>query len=365
MEKVSPFFIKKAIDSITPRVTISRMKDGKLLLKSVDTQQAEKLMKQTNLGGQIGIRIEEHSSLNTTKGVVSCYDLKFLSDNEILEGLKAEHVTEIRRINRRNQNKELEPTSTVVLTFNLGYLPTSINVGFHPCRVRQYIPSPLRCMNCLKFGHTNNQCRGNRVCAGCANLYHDNTRCVQTICVNCRGSHDAFSKTCPVYEDEYEIQKIRVTDKISLREAKRKRRSQAPNPNTPQLTRSFATVTATGKVQENSIETNREIRSTMSSSNRDPITQNDQPKSDQQSLHEIAASPSLPREPGIEIRPPQSTQTPTISSINHDDHNHCFAVERVSTDRARSRSRSPLFTTSQSTNIDGKVQEKTQSKINF
>ncbi|XP_053691691.1 uncharacterized protein LOC128740187 [Sabethes cyaneus] len=242
MEKVSPFFIKKAIDTITPNVVISRMREGKLMLKSIDRQQAEKLMKQTVLGGKISIKVEEHPTLNLTKGVISCRDFKYLKDEEILEELKTEHVVAIRRFKDRIQDGKPLISSTFVLTFNLGHLPSSINVGFYNCRVKQYIPSPLRCFNCLQFGHSKERCRGNRICAKCAKLYHEQDCISPVVCVNCRHEHHALSKTCPVYEDECEIQKLRVTEKISIREATRKRRLQAPNPIPARLTRSFAEV---------------------------------------------------------------------------------------------------------------------------
>ncbi|XP_055527900.1 uncharacterized protein LOC129720440 [Wyeomyia smithii] len=224
MEKVSPFFIKKAIDQITPNVTISRMREGKLMLKSY------------------GIKIEEHPTLNFTKGVINCRDFKYRKDEEILEELEAEYVVEIRRFKDRIMDGKSIPSSTFVLIFHLGQLPTTTNIGFYNCRVKQYVPSPLSCFNCLQFGHSKKRCRGNRICAKCANLYHAGSCSTSVVCVNCRQEHHALSKECPIYEDECEIQKLRVTEKISIRKATRKRRLQAPNPSQPRLTKSFAEI---------------------------------------------------------------------------------------------------------------------------
>lgn len=38
----------------------------------------------------------------------------------------------------------------------------------------------------------------------------------------------ALDRSCPIFEDEFEIQKIRVTERITMREARRKRRLQIP-----------------------------------------------------------------------------------------------------------------------------------------
>ncbi|XP_058816584.1 uncharacterized protein LOC131679851 [Topomyia yanbarensis] len=219
MKNVSPFFIKKAVDAITPNVRITRIQDGTLLLQTVDKQQADKLLKQSLLGNQIKIKITDHPTLNTTKGTISCYDLKFLTDKEILEGLSDSHVVGIQRIKRKNSNKELEDTSVFVLTFNLSYLPDSIDVGFYPCRiVAVEIGSAPTVLSSTTMKLSVNKS------------------------VNCRGSHSALSRECPVFMDEFEIQRIRVTDRVNMKDARRKRRLQAPAVFVPQLNQSFSEV---------------------------------------------------------------------------------------------------------------------------
>ncbi|XP_055543779.1 uncharacterized protein LOC129729294 [Wyeomyia smithii] len=245
MSNVSPFLIKTAIDNITPNVQISRIRDGSLLLKTIDQNQAVKLMKQSTLAGEIGIKICEHPTLNQSRGTIHCPDLISLKDEGILEGLKESHVVAVRRMTRITKEKKSEDTGTFILTFNLSQIPLTMDVGFYNCRVRQYVPAPLRCTNCLKFGPKADQCRGNKVCADCAQLYHDNGPCSsKQVCVNCRNEHNSWSKKCPIYEDEFEIQRIRVTEKLPMREARKKRRSQVPAPifATTTPNRSFAGV---------------------------------------------------------------------------------------------------------------------------
>ncbi|XP_055528039.1 uncharacterized protein LOC129720576 [Wyeomyia smithii] len=162
------------------------------------------------------------------------------TDQEIVEEMKDIHIIDVKRI-KRHKGDQYVDSEAFILTFNLGTLPGSIDAGFHRCKVRQYVPPPLRCMNCLKFGHKKDQCKGNQVCANCASLYHDKTECQQkTTCVVCREDHHALSKNCPVYIDELEIQRLRVIEKITHREARQKRRSQAPDPNPPRLRELFS-----------------------------------------------------------------------------------------------------------------------------
>ncbi|XP_055589337.1 uncharacterized protein LOC129741623 [Uranotaenia lowii] len=242
MKDVSPFFIKKAIDNITSNVTISRMRDGDLLLKTQNKQQADKLVKQTMLAGSIPIIIKEHATLNQTKGTINCFDLKALKDEVIIEELKDSGVIAVDRVKRRNADKKLVDTSIFILTFALSTLPRSIDVGFHRCKVQLYIPAPMRCTTCLRFNHKKAKCRDQQMCATCSRPAHGN-ECVQdALCINCNGQHNALSRDCPVYQDEYEIQRLCATEKISFREARQKRRSQVPNPITRKLTSSFAAV---------------------------------------------------------------------------------------------------------------------------
>ncbi|XP_055633244.1 uncharacterized protein LOC129773630 [Toxorhynchites rutilus septentrionalis] len=236
MDKVSPFFIKKAMDTITLNIEISRIQNGCLLLKTVDRQQANKLLKQTRLGESMQIKITEHPTLNLTYGTIYCWDLTRLTDEAIQKELKDAHVVKVERINKFKDMKET-PTGKFILTFDLGYLPNAIDVGFYRCRVELYVPNPLRCKDCLRFGHTKKHCRNrNRMCARCGELFHGDNCSSPEKCVNCGKSHSAFDRSCEIFMDEKEIQRIRVTERISVKEARKRRRQQVPQ--APVYTRS-------------------------------------------------------------------------------------------------------------------------------
>ncbi|XP_055613676.1 uncharacterized protein LOC129760118 [Uranotaenia lowii] len=229
MDDLNPFVIKKCIDNITSGVQISRSKEGTLLLKTLDRYQAEKLLKQTKLCESVSVKITEHSTMNRSKGTIFCPDLNKLDDTEILEYLKEAHVTEVKRMQRKNSKGKLEDTGSFILTFNLSYLPQTIEVGFYSCRIKLYVPNPMKCTCCLRFGHRKDQCKGNQVCASCGLLFHNGTPCSRPLtCINCNGSHHALSKQCPKFIDELEIQRIRVTERIPMKEARQKRRLQVP-----------------------------------------------------------------------------------------------------------------------------------------
>ncbi|XP_055591442.1 uncharacterized protein LOC129743433 [Uranotaenia lowii] len=254
MDKINPFFIKRAIDAISAGIKIERYKNGTLLLKTVNRHQAEKMIKQTKLTDEINIAVTDHPSMNKSKGTIFCPDLIMMKDEEIVKELASSHVTEVKRITRKNSKGKFEETGAFILTFDLGTLPNSIDAAFYQCKVRPYVPFPLRCMTCLRYGHKKDQCKGNGICANCANLFHDKTPCATTVtCVNCRGNHSALSRECPIFIDEFEIQRIRVEERVSLKDARRLRRLRVPSVTTvqPRLRESFASTLRKGRGEEN------------------------------------------------------------------------------------------------------------------
>ncbi|GBN92764.1 hypothetical protein AVEN_247803-1 [Araneus ventricosus] len=97
-------------------------------------------------------------------------------------------------------------TKHFILTFNTPRLPEYIKAGYVRCSVRPYIPNPLRCFKCQRFGHSKTNCRGTLTCARCAVAGHESTGCTAIEkCVNCQGKHTSFSRSCPKWKVEKEI----------------------------------------------------------------------------------------------------------------------------------------------------------------
>ena len=72
----------------------------------------------------------------------------------------------------------------------------------------------------------------------CAKTHSDMPFTASEKCVNCSGNHSANYNQCPRFIAEKEIQKIRVTEKVSFPEARRRHQSRNP----VDLSRSFSTV---------------------------------------------------------------------------------------------------------------------------
>ncbi|GFS83492.1 uncharacterized protein TNCV_66381 [Trichonephila clavipes] len=99
-------------------------------------------------------------------------------------------------------------------------LPSAIKAGYLNCKVRPYIPNPLRCFKCQRFGHLQTSCRGQLTCSRCASVGHDSTDCsLQPKCINCLQTHPSDSKICPKWKIEKQIQEIKTTKNISYPDA--------------------------------------------------------------------------------------------------------------------------------------------------
>ena len=122
-------------------------------------------------------------------------------------------------------------THTYILTFSTPDLPTSIKVGFQLVKVDVYVPSPLRCYRCQRYGHHESNCRSTPVCPKCVfeGEDHDQKTCSKPpLCVSCKSSHPTYSKECSVWKDEKEILSIKFKDNVTFLEARKtveKRRS--------------------------------------------------------------------------------------------------------------------------------------------
>ena len=176
----------------------------------------------------VPIKVAAHSSLNSSKGVIRCRDLEGISDEEICQNVSSQDVTSVRPIKVR-RNNELLPTNTFVLTFNVPTLPTFIKAGYLNIPVEPFIPNPLHCFKCQCFGHRQNTCQGKLTCTRCGQFDHDNKACVNdVVCINCKGNHCAYSRECPQWKLEKQVQQVRVQNRLSYPEARKLVETAAP-----------------------------------------------------------------------------------------------------------------------------------------
>lgn len=234
MNFVSPFTIQKSIElhSGQPK-NVKRLRNGTLLIETVNKTQADKLCKLKLLGADIQVKVFEHPTLNQTKGTIYCPDLIYESDETILEELKNQYVTGIVRIKKKKDDAMID-TGVFIMTFNLPALPEKLFVGFISCNVQLYVPNPRRCFRCQAFGHGAKFCEKTPICGNCAEQNPDPNIEVCSKpkrCKNCDGNHAAWDRKCLTFIKEREIQQIQTTNKITYYQARQ--RYAANNQTTP------------------------------------------------------------------------------------------------------------------------------------
>ncbi|GBM45767.1 hypothetical protein AVEN_208086-1 [Araneus ventricosus] len=87
--------------------------------------------------------------------------------------------------------------------------------------VRPFIPSPLQCFNCQRFGHSKDVYKGKSTCSRFAVPEHSSAeRTVDPKCINCQKPHTADSKECVRWKMEKRIQELKITKTFSYFDAR-------------------------------------------------------------------------------------------------------------------------------------------------
>lgn len=245
LKKVSPFLIRRVLSaSVSGELkSAKKLRDGTLLIETKNFEQSKKIKNMKTLHN-IDITVETHKTLNTCRGVISHYDLLYVEVDEIKREMASQGVIEVRRLNAKRNGENINTTS-VLLTFALEKLPEKVFIGYESVPVRPFIPSPVRCFQCQRFGHIATRCPGQPTCPRCGLEKHDGTECkTEPHCVNCEGAHPVHSRNCPKMKEEKQIMEIRTREKVSYVEARKKYRETVA----PTFTKSYAkTVNAVSK----------------------------------------------------------------------------------------------------------------------
>merc|ERR1711915_732214 len=125
---------------------------------------------------------------------------------------------EVYMIKSKKNNKTLRIAK---IKFDGQELPQKIKILGQNRELRPYIPKPLQCQNCSKFGHTKKNCRNDAICAYCGSDEHATQwKCSKPKCVNCGQEHHARSKECMFYIYNTELKILQERTGMSIKEAK-------------------------------------------------------------------------------------------------------------------------------------------------
>ena len=252
---LSIFAIQKILKCAVGDVkSAKKLRNGAVLLEVTSKTQSERALSMNqwvnpnDINKPIHIKVTPHRSLNSSKGVIRCRDLRDCSNEEILDALSSEGVTHVKHIMSKRETSVL-PTNTFILTFGKPTPPKYIRVAYLNIPVEPFVPNPLRCFNCQKFGHGQSNCSHNPVCARCGLQGHKDNDCPapQPKCANCYGDHPAYSRQCPEWTKQQTIVKIKTERNVSFNEAKQIYLQQSSSVSTGQPGASYASVVKTTK----------------------------------------------------------------------------------------------------------------------
>ena len=148
-----------------------------------------------------------------------------------MDELSDQGVTGVSRFILKKDGESIK-TNTIFVTFNTPTPPQKLKIGYYIVRVQLYIPNPLRCFQCQKFGHSKRFCKNQIACWKCGSEGHDGSECTAetTRCLNCKDDHCASSKSFPIWIQEKEIQRIKTEKGLSYGDARRLVTSSSSSP---------------------------------------------------------------------------------------------------------------------------------------
>lgn len=144
---------------------VTRLRSGDLLVKvSSDAHSRSLHLSAIHFHGvSYPVKVQPHQSLNSSKGVARCREFKLFSEDEILDALTSQGVSQAKRMTFMKDGLR-HSSGTVILTFNTPELPERIKLGFVVVKIDPYVPNPMRCFQCQKFGHTASNCKKGLLC---------------------------------------------------------------------------------------------------------------------------------------------------------------------------------------------------------
>ena len=151
--------------------------------------------------------------------------------DEDLERLKKSicgaEVSRIKRLMRTVNGERVESLS-VILEVQGNVLPERVQIGCMSFPVRPYVPPPLRCYKCQRYGHIATACRGKQRCSNCGgeHRFEECEEREQLKCCNCGGQHRVTFGGCEVRKKTVEIEHVKKVNKLSYAEAVRRVQGQ-------------------------------------------------------------------------------------------------------------------------------------------
>ena len=223
LSKQKPILIKKEIIEKCGHITEMKLVGSNLRITCSNEKQQEKALKiKEILKNEVEatlprskVLLEERPHTPMVQGIVFGIP-EDISEEELREEINAHTVK--RLVKKTSPGSQSIVTQTVVFSLTSDVLPDYVYIGMIRKKVTQYIPPPLRCFKCQRYGHKSTTCRSNASrCPLCAQDHNikDCPNIAAPKCANCQGDHFSGSKDCPKYQIIQETLKVKTEQKLS------------------------------------------------------------------------------------------------------------------------------------------------------
>ena len=223
-------------------------------------QKGLKMTAKPNLAGEWVITPHDQNTLQYLR-TANCISLQELNPADkikkaVLKGfsrmLPLEAITEHPKIRNATRMKTRDGQETASILVEIqGPVPSSIRIGFlGTFQIKDYIPEPMRCFKCQRFGHHKAQCTSEIRCAICSGR-HDTDACIQkhkdgqqttAKCPNCGKGHHAWYTRCTE-----RIKRIQQRKTVGTTSAKPAPTSRTPVTKTATAEKTYAAATTNGQ----------------------------------------------------------------------------------------------------------------------
>ena len=215
----NPIRLTKSISKEIGEVMSAKvLRNGSMLIKCRDREQQGKAKTMSTVEGK-KVECSLFSGRKLVRGVVTGIPVR-ISAEDVKGNITNARISDVKRM-KANRNGIKEDSLSVLITFDEKSLPEKILIGYMCYYVRPYVPPPLRCFKCQRFGHVAAVCKGKQRCGRCGGD-HEYGKCEEGAklkCCNCGGEHSSAYRGCEVSKKAEEVQRVRVTQGVSYAEA--------------------------------------------------------------------------------------------------------------------------------------------------
>lgn len=162
-----------------------------------------------------------------------------LSKEEIMEYMISPvGVEKVERMNYWNKDEQIsKPGTSLKITFRSTQIPNEIKIFYVIKKVEWFVPKPIVCKICLKYGHTANVCKSKNttLCNNCTaethaidepNCQKSCEHCLKLCLIKCKycpeneNRHRTADFNCPEMKKQTQIKENMIKNKMSYIEAK-------------------------------------------------------------------------------------------------------------------------------------------------